>query len=119
MNNRELGVIGEMIVSEYLISMGFNVSFPKLDKGYDCIIEKDGFCQRVQIKTVRSINNKAVFDFRRKDKSRYTDCADLFIGLDYTNSKLYCFDIFTTRITINEENSEEYDLEKNLKKFWK
>lgn len=52
MNSRKQGDVGTSFAIAYFSSSGFTVNVPLSDsQSYDLIIEKDGTCQKVQVKT--------------------------------------------------------------------
>jgi hypothetical protein len=51
-NKKKQGSVGEAYAVFFFISRGYTISLPFSDtQRYDLIIEKDGICQRVEVKT--------------------------------------------------------------------
>lgn len=92
LNSRKQGDVGTAHAITYFVTKGYTVSIPLSDsQTYDLIAEKDGFCNRVQVKTVfkRKENKYFYVELRtisntrgKKLETRFLDktkCDSVFI----------------------------------------
>lgn len=73
MNSRKQGDLGSSFAIAYFSSIGYTVALPLADsQPYDLIIEKDGICQRIQVKTTfkKNKNNKYSLETRTISNTR-------------------------------------------------
>ena len=71
MNTNDKGRISELIAFAKFISLEYVVLEPLNKDGiYDCVIEKDGIFERVQIKTLRIRGNKVIIPMKSTSHNR-------------------------------------------------
>lgn len=115
MNTNTKGRIAEMIAMTKYLSLGYTVLQPVNKDGiYDFVIEKDNVFSKVQVKTLRDMEDKYAISFKSTSHNRTGNTMknysstdiDLFVGVDIYNNKV-------VQIPFNKSNKSEMYLRKD------
>lgn len=97
LSTQQKGIITEMQVATYLLTLGYNVSQPlSQDSKYDLIVDINGILLRLQVKTARlASSNSITFNCRstttnvRNCQSRRYNIDDVDYFATFWNGKAY------------------------------
>lgn len=120
LSTQQKGIVTEMQVATYLLSLGYNVSQPfSQDSKYDLIVDVDGKLLRLQVKTSRLASPTSItFNCRstttnvKNWKSRRYSDTEVDYFATYWNGKAYL-------VPISECSTQKsLHLEKTNRKDW-
>jgi len=120
LSTQQKGIVTEMQVATYLLSLGYNVSQPfSQDSKYDLIVDVDGKLLRLQVKTSRLASPTSItFNCRstttnvKNCKSRRYSDTEVDYFATYWNGKAYL-------VPISECSTQKsLHLEKTTRKDW-
>ena len=120
LSTQQKGIVTEMQVATYLLSLGYNVSQPfSQDSKYDLIVDVDGKLLRLQVKTSRLASPTSItFNCRstttnvKNCKSRRYSDAEVDYFATYWNGKAYL-------VPISECSTQKsLHIEKTTRKDW-
>lgn len=120
LSTQQKGIVTEMQVATYLLSLGYNVSQPfSQDSKYDLIVDVDGKLLRLQVKTSRLASPTSItFNCRstttnvKNCKSRRYSDTEVDYFATYWNGKAYL-------VPISECSTQKsLHLEKTNRKDW-
>ena len=98
LSTQQKGIVTEMAVATYLLSLGYNVSQPlSQDSRYDLIVDVNHRLIRLQVKTSRLMSEKKAICFNcrsttknaRNNKSRTYDKTEIDFFATYWNHRVY------------------------------
>ncbi|KPJ97088.1 MAG: hypothetical protein AMJ55_00275 [Gammaproteobacteria bacterium SG8_15] len=87
-----VGGVAELMVAVKAAQSGWTPSIPAYPVDYDLIVERDGVCKRVQVKSVVINKNNPVVHVCKKNRAYADDAFDWIIAVDVDTGKMWRFE---------------------------